>query len=457
MFPLTQVASLELATMKQKLSAWQEEVEKLAPLQGQVDTLQGELAQIQDINGQLHQQMQQLEGDIEKSQYELAKKASDYNTLNERFAELQQTRVNLENELLPLREERASILRENAHLLEGSDPKKYANLKKEHEALQAHCLELTQELDEKSSLLSAHQESNAEMQQQLDKATDPERLQSIRSRMERYKQERDAAKSRIEEVEKQLAIYQSEQETLTQQLQEATLQSETRLIELQLQMTQQEKNLGKNTDYEIRMRRYREERNEAMSDNRALRNQLITLEGTISDLLAQTGHQDTSGYLQTLTGDFESMDVGAGIEQSLEHDPGHQDFPPASPLEDYQPHLYSADEDHGESDHHQTPLEQEPQYQYGAVGGDGEDGQSSESRGSLERPKAKTVEVRVKEGVVHMNIQKPQAPLNTKNKPTVIVKRGNEYEAGTLMYTGTLGGKEVAGVQMSIRQPSEFE
>ena len=437
--------------MKQKLSAWQEEVEKLSPLQERVDQLEGQLVLVEDTNRLLHQQIQQLEADIEKSHVELSKKTSEYNTLNERFAELQKTRVNLENELQPLREERASILRENAQLLEGSDPKKHANLKKEHEALQAHCQQLKQALDEQSSLLSAHQESNAEMQQQLDKATDPERLQSIRTRMERYKQERDAARSRIEDIEKELAIYRSEQETLTRQLQEASHQSEVRLIELQLKMTQQEKGLAKAADHETRMRRYREERNKAMSDNHALRKQLTTLEGAISDLLAQSGHQDTSGYLQTLTGDFESMNMDVEVEQSLEHESG---CPPGSPHEDYQPQLYSTDEDCGERGNYQTPLDQEP---HGAVGGGGDERQSSGSRGSLERPKTKTVEVRTKEGVVQVNIQKPQGPLSAKDKPTVIVKRGNEYEAGTLMYIGTVGSKEIAGLEMSIRQPSKFE
>ena len=446
-----QTASLELATMKQKLIAWQDEVEKLAPLRERVDQLEGELAEVHVTNRQLHQQIQQLEGDIEKSHTELSKKTSDYNTLNERFAELQQTKINLENELQPLLEERASILRENAHLMEGSDPKKYANLKKEHEALQAHCQQLEQALDEQSSLLSAHQESNAEMQQQLDKATDPERLQFIHTRMERYKQEHDAARSRIEEVEKQLVIYQSEKETLAKQLQEVSDQSEKHLIELQLKMTQQEKSLAKAADYETRMRRYRDERNKAMSDNRVLKKQLTALEGAISDLLAQTGHQDTSECLHTLTGGFESMNVNAEVEQPLEHDQGYQGFPPGFPHEDYQPQLFNTDEDYG--DQTPQPLDQEAQYQHGAARGDGDDRQSSGSRGSLERPK---IEVYTKEGVAYMNIITPPVPLSVRDRPTVIVKRGNKYEAGTLMYIGTFGGKEIAGVQMSIRQSSEF-
>ena len=441
--------------MKQKLSAWQEEVEKLAPLREQLDQMEVKLAQVEDVNKPLHQQIQQLESDIEKSRNELFLKTTDYNTLNERFAELQETRVNLENELQPLREERASILRENAHLLEGSDPKKYSNLRKEHESLQARCQQLEQTLNEQSRLLSAHQESNVEMQQQLDKATDPERLQSIRSRMERYKQERDAARSHIEEVEKQLIMFQSEQKTLTKKLQEVSEQSEGRLIELQLKVTRQEKTLAKAADHEVRMRRYREERDKVKSDNVALRQQLTALEGAISDLLAQTGQQNTSEFIETLTGNFESMDMGAEIEQSLEHDPGRRDFPADSPHEDYHAQLYSTDDDH--TGHYQTPQDQELVQEHGAVGGDGDERRSCGSQESLERPKTRSVEVRTKEGVVHVNIQKPQGPLSAKDRPAVIVKRGTEYEAATLMYVGTLGGKEIAGVQLSIRLPSEFE
>lgn len=451
--------------MKQKLMAWQEEAEKISPLQDRVEQLQTELARVRTANDDLQQQIQQLEADVAKSQRELSKKVADYNTLNERFVELQETRVTLENELQPLRKERASILRENAHLLEGSDPKKYAELKNKHEELEAHCKQLEHALEEQSSILSIHQESNVEMQQQLDKATDPERLQSIRLRMERYKQERDAARSRLEDVEKLLKSYQSEQEKLMGQLQEVSDQSERRLLELQQQMTQQEKSLLKSADYESRMRRYRDERNEAYRDNLALKQQISTLEGAISDLLAQTGRHDTMDYLQSLTGDFESMDVSAEVKQTVEQEPQQKDTEPASPtLDGYQPHQYSTDEDqheygaHIEQDNYQSPLDQEPRVPPERVKPDGDESQGLRTKGSLERTKTsvKTVEVLTKEGVVHMKIRKPDGPLNTKDKPMVIVKKTHDYEAGVLHYVGNLGGKELAGVQMSIKQSSEF-
>ena len=195
----------------------------------------------------------------------------------------------------------------------------------EHEALQTHCQQLQQALDEQSSLLKAQKESNAEIQQQLDKATDPERLQSTRARMERYRQERDTARSRIEDVEKELVMYQSEQEMLTKQLQEASHQSEIHLIELQLKIQQQEKKLAKTADYETRMQRYRDERNKAVSDNHTLRKQLTTLEDSIRDLFAKVRNFDTSEYVQTLTNDS-SVDAEMEKPCNQEHNPGHQDL-----------------------------------------------------------------------------------------------------------------------------------
>ena len=467
-FLSSQAMSLELATLKQKLSAWQEEVERLTPLQERVDQLVGDLAQAQSVHEGLYQQIQQLEDDLEKSQRELAEKVLENNTLNERFVELQKTRVNLENELGPLREERATILRENAHLLEGSDPKKYANLKKENEDLKTHCQQLELALEEQSNLLSAHQESNVEMQQQLEKATDAERLQSIRERMERYKQERDTARSRVEEVERQLVVSQSEKENLLSELEEASNQSERCLNELQQLMVQREKSLLKSAEFEKRMRRYRDERNQASTNNLVLRQQVATLEGALNDLLAQTGREDTASYLQSLAEDLESMDVGGAertSEQEQEQEPVPKEFQSGSPgADEYHPHHYSTDEDqheygsHGERDNYDSPLDHKARVQGGDVT-DEEKSHLSKVKGSLERPKTSlhNVEVLTKEGLVHLNLQKPHSPLNVKDKPVVIVKKGEGvYETGTLLYVGYHGGKEIAGMHMSIRQSSEF-
>ena len=63
--------------------------------------------------------------------------------------------------------------------------------------------------------------------------------------------------------------------------------------------------------------------------------------------------------------------------------------------------------------------------------------------------------VRTKDGQITTYIQKPPMPLNPKEKP-VIVKRGEgDFETGTLMYIGMINQKEMAGIQLDIRIPSE--
>ena len=64
--------------------------------------------------------------------------------------------------------------------------------------------------------------------------------------------------------------------------------------------------------------------------------------------------------------------------------------------------------------------------------------------------------MRTKDGQVATYIQKPLMPLNPKEKPQVIIKRGDgDFETGILMYIGVINQKEMAGIQLDIRIPSE--
>ena len=58
------------------------------------------------------------------------------------------------------------------------------------------------------------------------------------------------------------------------------------------------------------------------------------------------------------------------------------------------------------------------------------------------------VDVKTKNGVKVMNLCRPRGGLNAKNKPKVVVKRGEEYEQGTLMWVGVVNSKDLAGIQM---------
>ena len=117
---------------------------------------------------------------------ELDRKASDYDQLMERVTELQQVRVQLENELSPLRAERANILSENAALREGSNPDKYLQLKTNYNKLSEQCValqkylrdeskeceQMRQRLAEEKAINARMEEANHELQVQLEATTD---------------------------------------------------------------------------------------------------------------------------------------------------------------------------------------------------------------------------------------------------------------------------------------------
>ena len=65
------------------------------------------------------------------------------------------------------------------------------------------------------------------------------------------------------------------------------------------------------------------------------------------------------------------------------------------------------------------------------------------------------VDVKTKDDLKVMNVYRPRGGLNAKNKPKVVVKRGEEYEQGTLMWVGVVNGKDLAGIQMDRRISSK--
>ena len=198
--------------LRQKCDAWREEVEKLAPLRDEVgrlhahiDGLGEQIRSLQTNNESLGKQLQSVVEESERKQMETYRKAPpDYDNIRSQLAELQQVRLQLENELFPLREERARILTENARLREGTQPEKYAHLKENYDALDDHCGQLEKALEEERTLVKRLNDSNSRMQAQLSEATNPDQLQTIRTRMERYRQERDTASKQVEELQEQL-------------------------------------------------------------------------------------------------------------------------------------------------------------------------------------------------------------------------------------------------------------
>ena len=442
--------------MKEKCEAWQEEVERLAEFREEVQQLREENTRLTSDNEELTRDIQSVLDENEKKQVETAHKLSEYDTLMSRFVQLQQTRVTLEKELQPLREERAAILMENATLREGSQPQSYTKLKQEHKELKKYCDNLQAQLDEQSYLISAHQE----MQQKLDQATDPERLQSIRERMERYKQERDTARKQVEELK-------VEQEKATEELSTFAGKSEQRLETAEQQMYQLHEDISlltaKAADYESRMKRYREERNKLTTANKQLKEQLATLQVTVNTLIAQGNTQDPS-YLESML----SLTANYSPELQVAHSPTRE-HQPSSPLPEYQPEQYTTDDDQyteysGQAGSPVGKVQSSLSVEGKAVRSkkSSSESQNTRERSSATPKKGKdqhffdVADVKTKTGIASMYIQKPTNALNPKYKPRVVVKRSDDlFEAGTLMFVGTVGGKELAGVQLDLRQMSK--
>ena len=474
--------------LRQKCDAWREEVEKLAPLRDEVgrlhahiDGLGEQIRSLQTNNESLGKQLQSVVEESERKQMETYRKAPpDYDNIRSQLAELQQIRVQLEKELFPLREERARILTENARLREGTQPEKYANLKENYDALDDHCGQLEKALEEERTLVKRLEDTNSRMQAQLSEATNPDQLQTIRTRMERYRQERDAASKQVDELQEQLEMHKAENHKKGLELYQATEASESYANQVQEQLAQYQQEAStlasKAQDYESRMRRYREERNQAQSANKGLQEQIKTLQTTVQDLTSQlqSQHQVAASLTSMESGVFETGDYSP--QQPLYNresptSPTSEDLTTSPTLEQYSPYKYTTGDDQyhedvvpkaessrktqqGDNRHLRSGHRSDSSFSASLASTGGENRkQKSRSRSS---GGYQLTNVRTKDGQVATYIQKPPIPLNPKEKPRVIVKRGDgDFETGTLMHVGMINQKEMAGVQLDIRMPSK--
>ena len=445
--------------MQQKCDAWREEVEKLSPLRDEVAQLHQENARLQqkmahvtEDNAELGRQLQEMS--ISRGKVgELERKATEYDQLMERVTELQQVRVQLENELSPLRAERANILSENATLREGSQPEKYMQLKNNYAALSEQCVQLQKSLSDENAINKRMEEANRELQQQLQATTDEKGLQAIRDRMERYRQEREQSRSSVAKLQSELQMYcakqQENQETIASlqtALEEASQfghQTQADVFQQQLDsLTHQLEESNK------RMRRYHEERNTVKILNKSLQEQINTLQSTVQQL------QNSRAY-----GSYNSgpLDTSVVSQLQMEDNPLPQRELSASPLEKqvepYSPDAYS---DPCSTPHSRSSAGTRKPVKQMSAGGMPSGGGHKQSSSSLNASGLLSANVTMKDGVTrNVLIERPQYKLNHRVKHEVIVKRkGGNYETGTLAYLGVLDGKEMAGVMLDF--PSEL-
>ena len=463
---------MELDMLRQKCDAWREEVEKLAPLRDEVGRLHAHASELEEQikflkadNEGLGKQLQSVVEESDRNRTEAYRKAPpDYDNLRDRFTELQQVRVQLENELLPLREERAAILLENTHLREGTQPERYAKLKEDHVALEDHYRQVQIALEEEKAAV-------LKLQQQLSEATSSgsDKLLTIRDRMERYRQEREAAKSQTEELQWQL-------QSATEELQRVRETSESNTERLHNQLSQYDQEVSslatKAQDRESRLRRYREERNQAQVANQAFQDEISTLNQTVQELRDELQSKDQ--YLNSRENrvpridstDYSSHTQNRGASMSPYH--YNETTSPPRDQPPYSPDKYASSDDQFREDMVSPTVRSTSSQRGDSRTFQGRSQSVSSSTSSLAssrresgKPKSQRhssgqlAEVRTKEGTITTYIQKPIVPLSAKDKDHVIIKCSEgDFEMGTLMYIGMINQKEMAGVHLDIRMPS---
>lgn len=430
--------------MKQKCEGWREAVEKLMPLEEEVKRLRKE-------NEELAQQVTLMveEGECKEALAAKGSNVMDYDSMMKRMAELQDTRVTMEGELCQLREERASILQENASLREGSQPQNYANLKENYKGVVGMLHEAEVALSEEKKLNSELQSVNLELHQKLVSATDPEKLKSIQERMVRYKNERDVAKSELEETKSRLITAEIDAKSA----QDALLSNPTSQ-ELQLRLDIKETEVEKLTfeaqTCHSRMLVYREDRNRYREGAKSLKLQVRQLKEALNPVPPLMLKQE---------GTEAEEDTEVEVSGSPSYDAQNQC---GSPTLDYAPEQYTTEFTRYQHLHREdcnTPSD-------GALSPTTTTS-SSKPKMSMEaytqvKPKGdsclyRTVQVKTKGGkMAEMDVQKPSTQLNPRQKPQVVVKRETGYETGTLMFVGRIGGKDLAGVILDSRMQSKF-
>ena len=413
--------------MKEKYQAYREETERLVmeveDLKGRLQVSQAEkdamAARQQEL---LLQQQAHLVQSSEVKEKELSsKKQSELSQLQERFGELQQVRMKMEKELATLRSERAEILQQNAMLMEASNIDKYTKLKKEHGQLSAQRKQLQALLEEEKEKAQLLHDKNLQLQQQLEEATNPEKLAAIQQKMGRYKQERDQARDKAQSLQAELG--QGGRQELERALQDvAALQNKV------AQLT-------------AKKNRYREERN-----------QIVETAKTLEMKLAEKDALLESYQLQL------SLD-GAAVEEEEEEERGSEEYDDleretTDNVSPSSPSLSSASLPKLTTQAKSSTLPRSMPVKSSLA--TTSTGSLTSSAASAQQP-LQSVEVETTEGARTLHIQQlPRPKATTESDIEVVVKRKDgTYAKGRLKYVGTPTSMKETMAGIALDLPSK--
>ena len=414
--------------MKEKYQAYREETERLVmeveDLKGRLQTSQAEkdamAARQQEL---LLQQQAHLVQSSEVKEKELSsKKQSELSQLQERFSELQQVRMKMEKELATLRSERAEILQQNAMLMEASNIDKYTKLKKEHGQLSAQRKQLQALLEEEKEKAQLLHDKNLQLQQQLEEATNPEKLAAIQQKMGRYKQERDQARDKAQSLQAELG--QGSRQELERALQDvAALQNKV------AQLT-------------AKKNRYREERNQIVETAKSLEMKLAEKDALLESYQLQL-----------------SLDGAAVEEEEVEEERESEEYDDleretADNVSPSSPSLSSASLPKLTTQAKSSTLPRSMPVKSSLA--TTSTGSLTSSAASAQQP-LQSVEVETTEGARTLHIQQlPRSKALTESDIEVVVKRKDgTYAKGHLKYVGTPTGMKETMAGIALDLPSK--
>ena len=428
-------SDLELATMREKYQAYREETERLVTETEELKMRLSECQAERDVAVSRHQelliqqQQQQralLVQSTEEKEREIAsRKHTELSQLQDRFSELQQVRMKMEKELATLRSERSDILQQNAMLTEASNIDKYTKLKKEHGQLSSQRKQLQALLEEEKEKAHILQDKNLELQQQLQEATNPEKLAAIQQKMGRYRQERDQARDWTQ-------VLQSELETVKQQAGgeelERAMQEVASLKNKLVRMT-------------AKKDRYKNEGIQVAEMVTALREELAEKDATIAGL-QQYFDKEYSEDEFTIEDDEQAV-----LERQLSEASSNQSPLPSSPSESLSKLSLRAKS--STLPHKTVPSKVSPPLASSSTGNLA----ASSSAQSLQ-----VVEVDTIDGTMSVNIKPlPRGKPIIDGELEVVVKRKDgSYAKGRLKYVGTPANAKdtLAGIALDL--PSEL-
>ena len=218
--------------------------------------------------------------------------------LQKQLKDLQDLRVKQERDLGTLRAEKTQILEHNAELVETSNPEKYTKLKQEVTRLHTQNKELESQLRQAKQNLKLNEEHNLELQKQLEATSNPEILQTIQQKIQKYKQERDTARDLVKQVKITSADNDQQHELAIQTL-------EAELAEWKMEVAKMRQTLA---EQKAKKKKYRDSCHQVEGFCRDLQMQLQEKEETIISLQSLLDHHGNKDY-------EEEMDI---VEQGEE-------------------------------------------------------------------------------------------------------------------------------------------